>query len=193
MDLQGIMKSYISDAIADKVGASVGLTPEMSKSLVAKVLPLFTAKMANNAAQDESQAKAIYGAVKEDHDGSIFDNMSDLLAGSGDDQGAKILNNVFGAQTAGIEQAVAGEAHIEPAQAQGFMEKLAPLVMGAMGKEQSAQGLDMGSIMGMLGQAKQAQAEQKSTNPLLAMIDKDGDGVTDDLLKMGMSFLSKKA
>lgn len=192
MDLQGIMKSYISDAIADKVGASVGLSPDISKSLAAKVLPLFTAKMANNAAGDESQASALFGAIKDDHDGSIFDNMSDLLAGSGDDKGAKILNHVFGKQTAGIEQAVASETHIEASQAQGFMEKLAPLVMGAMGKEQSAQGLDMGSIMGLLGQAKQMQS-QEATNPLLSLIDKEGDGVADDLLKMGMNFLNKKA
>ena len=68
---------------------------------------------------------------------------------------------------------------------------LAPMVMGALGRQKRQQGLDAGSLAGVLG-AERQQMEQ--SNPAMGMLgsllDRDDDGsVVDDIAKMGKGLL----
>jgi len=72
-----------------------------------------------------------------------------------------------------------------------LLPMLAPIVMGAGGRQRRAQRMDATSLAGMLG-AERQQMEQ--SNPGLGMLgkllDQDGDGsVADDIAKMGRGLL----
>ena len=188
MNLESIVKGYITNAIAEKIGAKLGLSAEMSKSLVAKAVPLFLGGMANNAAKDKSAAEGLFGAITKDHNGSIFSNLEGLLGDTKSLGGDKILSHVLGSKTEVVEAALAADTGVNKAQAVDFMQMMGPLVMGALGKEQSEKNLEAEHLSKMFDSERKQIAKQKASNPLLAMLDKEGDGVADDLLKMGMGF-----
>ena len=76
-----------------------------------------------------------------------------------------------------------------------LMVKLAPMLMGILGKAKKEQGLDTGALASLLQGAVTTQKQQGSPvmNMVTAMLDKDGDGsVVDDLVESaGKSLLSK--
>ena len=189
--LESIVKNYISNTIADKLADKFGVSPQMARTLVAKAVPLFMGGMANKATKDKSAAAGLFGAITKDHDGSIFDNIEGLLADPKSAKGDKILSHVFGSNETGVEKALAKETGMEAAQTKDMMSALAPMIMGALGKEQSEKNLETEHLAKMFAAEQKEISKQKATNPLLAMLDKEGDGVADNLLSMGMSFLKK--
>lgn len=192
MNLESIVKGYITNAIAEKVGETLGLSASTSKMLAAKVVPLILGGMAKNATQDKSAAAGLFGAITKDHDGSIFRNLENLINDPKALKGDKILSHVLGKKEGRIEKALAADSGVKKAQATDFMQMMAPLVMGALGKEQTKDNLESTHLAKMFEQEQAAVKKQQATNPLLAMLDKEGNGVADDLLSMRMSFLKKR-
>ena len=74
-----------------------------------------------------------------------------------------------------------------------ILSMLAPLVMGALGREKKNQGLDAAGLMNLLGNENQAVSQKvpDSMGLIGSLLDTDNDGdVTDDIIKLGGSFLS---
>ena len=192
MNLESIVKGYLTNAIADKLATKLGIAPATARSLVNKAVPLFLGSMAKNAGQDQSAAEGLFGAITKDHDGSIFANLEDVIANPKNAKGDKILSHVFGSNEGNIEKALAASEGVDTAQAKDLMQSLAPMVMGALGKEQSEKHLEADHLSKMFAEEQRQVQAQKANNPLLSLIDKEGDGVADDLLNMGMSFLKNR-
>ena len=79
------------------------------------------------------------------------------------------------------------------------MATLAPLVLGALGKQKRQNNLDQGGIADILGQVAgmQRQRNQQQKSPLGGLInnflDKDGDGsIIDDVAGMLGNFMRRK-
>jgi hypothetical protein len=193
MDLEGIVKSYIGQTIAKQIAEKLNVEPAMAQGLVDKGVALLLGGMAQNADKDPAQAEGLFNAITKDHDGSVFGNIESLLSDPKVLNADKILQHVLGGNEATVESALAADTGVEKEQATGMMQMLAPLVMGALGQEQSEKNLETDHLTKMFQQEKEQIQKQKATNPLLAMLDQEGDGVADDLLKMGMSFLNRKS
>ena len=75
------------------------------------------------------------------------------------------------------------------------MAALAPILMGALGKQQRQQGFDASSLAGFLGgEQKEIERKQPGTGGILSsLLDKDGDGDVDiaDLAKHGKGLLGR--
>ena len=164
--------------IAQRLGVSEG-TAQMA---VQVAVPLILAALARNAARPEG-AQDIHGAVARDHDGSILDDLLGHLGNPQAANGAGILGHIFGGQRASVEQNLAQATGMDPNAAGGLLEMVAPLVMGAVGREQQQQGLDPQGLSQFLGEQQQAQAAQPGMVGLLStMLDSNSDGsVVDDL------------
>lgn len=193
MDLEKIVKGYITNSIAQNIAKKFNIDVRTVQSLIDKAVPLLLGGMANNAAKDENQAAGLFKAITKDHDGSVFGNLETLLQDPKALKADKILQHVLGGKEEVAETALATEAGIKKEQSVDFMQVLAPMVMGALGKEQSEKNLEADHLAKMFAHEKTQVAAQKASNPLLSLIDQEGDGVTDDLLKMGMSFLNRKS
>src|SRR5204863_6906733 len=112
-----------------------------------------------------------------DHDGSVLDDPSTALTGNAGD-GAGIVRHVLGDRQAMAQDGIAQISGLGVSQVGSLLTLLAPLVMGAIGRQQRSQGLDANGLAGML---TNAHATATAAQPdLLGMasrlFDRDGDG-----------------
>ena len=194
--------SMLLNALAKQLGGpmmgqlagQIGASETQTGAAVSTALPMLVSALARNAASTQG-AESLGAALARDHDGSVLDNISGLLAGQATGKqanGAGILGHLLGAQQGRVEQAVSTGSGLDAGSVAKLLPMLAPIVMGMLGKTKKEQGLDVGGLMSMLGGERDALEQQ---TPGMAgmvgqLLDADGDGsVADDLLKMGGGML----
>ncbi len=173
-----------------KISQEVGTDEATTKSAISAALPALIGALSKNGSSEQG-AESLLGALKNDqHDGGILDNLSDFLGQKKYDEpraGAGILGHLLGEKRERVEQSVGNSAGISSNSAGQLMKILAPMVLGALGKQQKQQGLDAGSLMGFLGGEKES-VEKESGGLLGKFLDQDGDGDFDmgDMAKVAM-------
>jgi hypothetical protein len=173
-----------------KVAQRMGVSEATANSAVQLAVPLIVAALARNASQPAA-AQDLHQAINNDHDGSIFDNLSGFLGDPASANGAGILGHIFGGQQPVIANNLAQATGVDQGTAGGMMEMLAPLVMGAIGKTQKQEGLDASGLSELLNnQQQQAQAAAPGMmGTLNSMLDQNKDGsALDDLSRIAGSF-----
>lgn len=191
------------DLIQGQLGT--GLVPELSQQVNAPedqtsavtngIISTLIGALSKNASTPEGAA-SLNNALERDHDGSILDNIMGLL--NGDDSnnqraanGAGIVGHILGDKAGTIIEGLSRSTGMDTSSIGTMLIKLAPVVMGALGKVKTQQGLDQGGVADLL---KGTVSDNSSQNPLLTMagqfLDKDGDGsIMDDLGGIGMNIL----
>ena len=143
----------------------------------------------------------MHGAIERDHDGSLLDNLGDLLGGGethqqAESHGAGILQHILGGKQQRVQQGVSNSSGLSGDATAKLMKLLAPVLMGAVGKQQRQQGISAGGLGKWLGKERE-DFEQKAPQGgglLGALLDTDGDGDLDmtDLLAHGSKLLFKR-
>lgn len=176
--------------IAKQIGAGEKETTAASGAAITTLL----AALSRNA-QSGQGATALQGALERDHDGGLLNDLSGFLKNPAIGNGEGILGHVLGAKRPVVERSVAKASGIDSAQAGKLMATLAPILMGALGKQQRQQGLDASALAGFLGgEQKEIERKQPGTGGILsALLDSDGDGDVDiaDLAKHGKGLLGR--
>jgi hypothetical protein len=185
-----MITQQISGGVAAQLASRLGISEGTARTAVQLAVPLVVAALARNSAQPQG-AQDLHQAVTQDHDGSILDNLNGYLANPESANGSGILGHVLGGQRPAVESNLAQATGLDPSSAGSLLEVVAPLVMGAVGREQQQNGLDSQGLSQYLGQQQQ-QAE--SANPdlmgsLSSMLDSNRDGsVVDDLSRIAGGF-----
>lgn len=185
-----MITQQIAGGVAAQLASRLGVSEGTARTAVQFAVPLVVAALARNAAQPQG-AQDLHQAVAQDHDGSILDNLNGYLANPESANGSGILGHVLGGQRPAVESNLAQATGLDPGSAGSLLEMVAPLVMGAVGREQQQNGLDSQGLSQYLGEQQQ-QAE--SANPdlmgsLSSMLDSNRDGsVVDDLSRMAGGF-----
>jgi hypothetical protein len=180
----------ISGAAAGQLAQRLGVSESTAQTAVQLAVPLILAALARNAAQPQG-AQDLHQAVASDHDGSILDQLSSYLGNPQAANGSGILGHVLGGQRPAVESNLAQATGLDQNSAGSLLEMVAPLVMGAVGREQQQNGLDPDGLSQFLAREQQAEA---TTNPdlmgtLSSMLDSNRDGnVADDLSRMAGGF-----
>ena len=194
---QQLGNGNVLETLAKQVGAKdAGQTQSAANSILTALM----GAMAKNASSPQG-AGALANALDRDHDGSILDDLAGMLMGSTPAQNTKALNgsgivqHLLGDRQNGVVDMVSKVSGMDKNQVSALMVKLAPLLMGVLGKTKKEQGLDTGGLASLLQGTVTAQKQQGNPvmNMVTAMLDKDGDGsVVDDLVESaGKGLLSK--
>lgn len=161
--LGGLAKQFGGDTIG-QIADLLGTSSEDAGKGVAAALPMLLGSLAG-ASQEPNGANALFGALKDGHDGSILDMLAPMLGGGyatralGSD-GGRILGHLFGQKQGSVEQAVAKSAGLDAGLIGKLLPMLAPIVMGYLGKRLSSGSFDAGALGGLLGGEREQVRQQ---------------------------------
>lgn len=173
--------------ISRQLGTDEGATGKA----ISAALPMLMGALARNASKPEG-AQALAGALTRDHDGSVLDNVAGFLKRPDTQAGDGILRHTLGAKRDAIQQQLGRETGLDAGAVTKLLPMLAPLVMGALGRESRSKGLDVGGLTSMLAGERKVAEGSASLGGLTALLDADSDGqIADDVAKLGKGLLGK--
>jgi len=193
-NLMDILQSQLTDDVIGQLSRQIGgVEPSQTKAATSGILTTLLGALAKNASSIQG-AQALDSALERDHDGSILDQLNDVIGGNPQVaqrnaramNGSGILKHILGERQGGAVDMISKMSGLNQGQTGNLMSILAPIIMGTLGKQKKQNGLDLAGIISMLsGSMGQTQA-QNSDNPLMGMIgkflDSDGDGsIIDDI------------
>lgn len=198
-NLIDLLQSQLSDGIIDQLSQQIGAPKQQTRTAADSILSSLIGGLAKNV-QQPGGAESLASALDNDHDGSLLDNLNDLIGGKAREinpraaNGDGILKHVLGQKKGGIMDMVSQISGLTQGKTGMLMSLLAPIVLGMLGKQKRQSGLDAGGIasilMGALGQQRQRGGLAASL--LNGILDRDGDGTAiDDVAAIGMNIFSK--
>ena len=178
--ISDLLMSRLGEGGLESLAAALGSDPDATRTAAAAALPLLLGALAKNASSEEG-ATSLAGALDRDHDGSVLDGPAEAIARRDRDEGDRILEHVLGGNRAVAEAGIARASGLNSTQASEMLAKLAPLVMGALGRAKRGRELDAGGVGELLkGEGSQAREQ---LGGLAGLLDRDGDGsIADDVL-----------
>jgi len=194
MDLIDLLQSQLSGNVLDQLSNQIGGEKEQTEVATSGIISMLTAALAKNAASPDG-ASALANALDTDHDGSILDNIGDLLGGNLTNNraanGAGILKHVLGGNQGNAIDAISKMSGLAGDKTGNLMTMLAPIVLGMLGKQKRQNNMDQSGLSDMLSRSVKSATNQRQEMGLLGkLLDRDGDGsVMDDIAGMGMKTL----
>jgi len=185
--LMDMLTSSLDDNAVATIGQKLGKDSATTKSAIQSALPMLLGALQKSTQQDNGEGLA--KAVAQKHDGRVLDNVAGFLSQDDGKDGAGILRHILGSKQGVAEAALQSAAGVDKSQAESLLKRLAPLVLGAVGKAKagsSTQGSDLAQMLNRETQDIEARSPGVMS-ALSGMLDADGDGDTDlgDLLKLG--------
>jgi hypothetical protein len=194
MDLMDILTQQLSGSGLKQISQQAGTDEQGTSQVVSAAIPLLISALARNASQPDG-ANALHNALQQ-HDGGILDNLSGYLtSGTGSSAGAGILGHVLGDRQNTVQSALSKQTGLDAGSIATILATLAPIVLGAIGRQQRQGGFDPGALSGYLnGQQQQAQAAAPDMmGSLTSLLDSNNDGsVIDDLGRMASKFFGNR-
>lgn len=192
MSLLDLITSQLGDDGVGRLGNAIGANPQQTGAAMSAALPLLMGAMSRNA-QNAEGAESLQRALERDHDGSILEDVGGFLNRGDTSPGDGILKHVLGNRQQRVAQGLSQASGLDPAAAGKLLPMLAPLVMGALGKQQRTTGGGASALAGLLSaEASRGQQAAPAAQGLARLLDADGDGdITDDVARVGKGLLGK--
>lgn len=193
-ELTQLVMQQLSDEGVSKISDQIGTDKKTASTALSTAIPLLVSALAKNASKPEG-AESLHQALAEDHDGSILDNLSGFLSNPQTDEGAGILGHVLGEKQPAVKQGLSQGTGLDSDQIGQLLQIIAPLVMGALGRQRKQQNLDTNNLSSFLG--SQTQKVQESNPDMMSslnsLLDMDQDGSSlDDILGMASKLFGGK-
>jgi hypothetical protein len=193
MDILTILKSLQDNQTVNELTKSVGADSNQVKKAVELGLPMLMQAMGNNA--KTPQGAASLAKALDQHKEDPLDDVMGFLKGVDIDDGKKILGHVFNQKTQTVEKNLAAQTGMSSNQVEKLLAQLAPVVLGALGKEKNQKNIDANGLTSMIPMLTKFLGSG-SNNDVLGMatklLDADGDGdIMDDVSNMIGGFFKK--
>mgnify|MGYP001413717713 CR=1 FL=1 len=192
MDISELLNSPAGKSIVENMSAKLGMDKKQATKAVNTAIPVILGGLNRNAKTPEG-AESLNRALESKHDGSLLDNLSDILQGNSDElvkDGEGILGHVFGSDVNVVQKGIAQKTGISLDKAGPLLSSLAPVVMAYLGKQKKQTNAGAGGLGDLLGGLLSGVGtKKKQSGGILGMItgllDKDKDGsAIDDILDM---------
>ncbi len=202
MDLMDILKGQLTDGVLNQLTKQIGGQDKRQTAQAADgIMEVLLGSIAKNSRNQDSLS-GLTNALENDHDGSILDKLEDVIAGNNIQpqqkralNGAGILKHVLGNNMGSVIDMISKSSGLNGQQSGSLLEKLAPVVLGTLGKQKRQRNMDQNGLGDLLGSVlnQQQQRQQKSSGGFLKnILDQDGDGkIIDDVAGMLGKFLKK--
>ncbi|MCZ2100346.1 MAG: DUF937 domain-containing protein [Chitinophagales bacterium] len=195
MDITDLLQGPMKNIIMSQLGNQLGLgNDQKTNAAVDGIFGTLLNGIMKNASTPEGQ-QSLENALTNDHNGSIFDDLTGFLTGSNKpanpatSNGAGILKHILGDQQESAVQSISKASGIDTGKIMTMMVTLAPIVLGMLGKaktQAAPQQSGGGGLFDIIKGATQTVNSQSSTQSILnTLLDKDGDGsIVDDIASM---------
>ncbi len=192
MDLMEMLSGQIgNENVLKQLSKSIGADSSQIQQTMKFGLPALMQAMGKNASSQEgalSLAKAL-----DNHKDDNIDNIESFLKNVDKEDGAKILNHILGSKNNLVQRNLAKQTGLKADQTSDLMSQLAPMLLGALGKEKAKQKVDSSGLAGMLAGALGQGKNNNLMDSVSKLLDADDDGsIIDDLSGMMGGFLKKK-
>lgn len=193
MDILSILNSLQDKQAVSQLTKSVGADSNQVKKAVELGLPMLMQAMGNNA--KTPQGAASLAKALDQHKDDSLDDVMGFLKGVDINDGKKILGHVFNQKTQTVQKNLAAQTGMSSNQVENLLAQLAPVVLGALGKEKSQKGIDANGLTSMIPMLT-GLLGSGSNNDVLGMaaklLDADGDGdIMDDVSNLIGGFFKK--
>jgi hypothetical protein len=178
MSLLDMLQNQLAGDAAKQIGTQMGTDQSGAQKAIGAALPALMAALAGNSKRPDGAA-SLAKALEKDHDGSILDDLSGFLNRGDSKDGQAILKHALGGRQPAVETEVAKQTGLDPKAIAGLLPMLAPLVMGALGRQKKQKGLDVGALASMLsGEGQRAKEMAPGALGMLGgLLDDEGDGL----------------
>ncbi len=166
MSLIDLITGNAGNQVAEQAENKFGIQKNQVIALLAVAAPLVISYLRNKS-QDANEAEALNNALERDHDGSILNDPSQVEARQ--QEGGSILDHIFGGQKSQVENSLSENTGISMDKIGPILSMLAPVIMGYIGREKQANGVNSGGLGDLLGGilgGAQNQAQSQPSNPL---------------------------
>ena len=148
----------------DQLAAQLGVDPQAAAQAAAAVIPSLIGGLQHNA--DQGNEQAIAGALVQHSSSNLFDSGSVDLNSIDTQDGAKIVQHIFGDQSTQLAHAIGQQTGANGNLVNQLMPILAPIVLAYLAKKltgsQSAGGSGGGILNDILGSVVGGQTGQQS-------------------------------
>jgi hypothetical protein len=192
--------SYVVEAVTNllsgeamtQLSTTVGAGPNSVGKAIAAAVPALINGMADKAKQ-AGGANALLGLLNSDanrasgvSDGSLLGNVSALLSNPSAFGGIEMLQSLFGTGLPNVEQKVSRVSGLPVGTTGRLLPVLAPILMGLLGKQVTAKGLDAAGMTRFL--SDQQGFLRASAPGLIGFLEKiaanDDGSIVDDLHRL---------
>jgi len=189
-----LMSQLGSKDLLSKLGGQLNTDEKTAGTATNAAIAALMGAISKNASSEDG-AKALSSALSKKHDGGVLDNIQGLLSSGGGADGAGILKHVLGNKRGALEKGLGSSTGLDSGAVSKLLTMVAPLVMGALGREQRQQGLGTQGLSQLLGDESRTLQTQnpQAMGALNSLLDSDGDGDVDfgDIMKQGKGLLGK--
>ncbi len=161
MDILGLIKDKLTDSVIEKVSNFLGEHPENIGSALNSSVPIVLGGIMRNASNDEDTSKVMDVLKDGGHTGEILDDLPNLLSNFDKTQllitiGTNIFNHFTGSKSNAIVEKLSSLAGIRKTSASSLVGLAAPLVLGALGKVVSKEGLGVSGLTRLLADQRES-------------------------------------
>jgi hypothetical protein len=151
-----VMQFLTPDVIA-KIASALGLDRMVAQKAIGGAIPALLAGLAD-VASSPGGARQLANAVAQQQPGTL-DSLKNLIGGSGQrafaDTGSSMLSGLLGGDTLGtLTQSIGKFAGVGEGASKSLLGMLGPAVLGALGQQQRAAGLDASGLASLLTSQK---------------------------------------
>jgi len=197
MDINDLLQGNLPDGVLDLLTQQIGAQNKQQTQTAASGVVNSIIGALNRNTNNPQGAEALASALDRDHDGSILEDVVGMLSGKRKAQnnsmlnGAGILKHVLGAKQGGVIDMISKISGLSGNQSGSLLTTLAPLILGALGKQKRQRNMNASGVSDFLTKTVQGHASKNAQMGLVEkFLDRDGDGsILDDVAGIGLKTL----